>query len=57
MSNGFLVTRLGPLCEETLCIEVLIVVHNRALWILSSTATGRYLATWRNFVDSFQPIS
>src|ERR1035437_4105331 len=39
--NGFLLTRLGPLCEETLCIEVLIVVHNRALWILSSTATGR----------------
>ena len=55
--NGFRFTRLGPACEQTLCLEILIVVHDRAIWILSSTATGGYLATWRNLFDSFQPIA
>jgi hypothetical protein len=36
--------------------KCLIVVHHRAIWVLSSTAVGRDLAAWRNFLDSFQPI-
>jgi hypothetical protein len=54
--NGFLLTRLGPLCDDFFCEEVLIVMHNRAIWVLSSTAGGKDLFAWRYFLDSFEPI-
>jgi hypothetical protein len=53
--NGFLLTRLGPLCESTFCEEALIALHNRTYWVVSATSSGRF-GPVEAFLDSFQPI-
>jgi hypothetical protein len=53
--NGFRFTRLGPQCQEHLCQEVLIVVHNRTSWVLSAWSLVG-LGPVESFLDSFQPI-
>lgn len=53
--NGFLFLRLGPLCAQTFCEEILVVAQKRTIWVLTAwsfVGSGPVQA----FMDSFQPI-
>lgn len=53
--DGFQFLRLGPLCRQSFCEELLIAVRDRTIWVLRAWSFVGSGAV-ESFVDSFQPI-